>query len=129
MVIDSSALIAYLEGEPQADHVEQKLLGADRLTISAATIVECGIAIEARRGDAGGRELDVLLHRLAVEVVPVDEAQAELARSAWRRFGKGRHPAALDLGDCFSYALAQSTGQDLLFIGDDFPQTDVSSAL
>lgn len=129
MVIDTSALIAWLEGEAQADRIEQKLLGADRLAISAATVVECGIVIEARRGDAGGRDLDLLLHRLAVEIVPVDERQAELARSAWRRFGKGRHPAALNFGDCFSYALAQSTGEDLLFIGDDFARTDVSAVL
>jgi ribonuclease VapC len=129
MVIDTSALMAYLEREPDADRIEQKLLKADRLAISTATIVECGIVIEARRGDSGGRELDLLLHRLAVEIVPVDERQAELARSGYRRFGKGRHPAGLNLGDCFSYALAQSTGQDLLYIGDDFSRTDVGSAL
>jgi ribonuclease VapC len=129
MVIDTSALIAYLEQEPGADRIEQKLLEADRLSISTATIVECGIVIEARRGDAGGRELDLLLHRLGVEVVAVDEAQAELARSAYRRFGKGRHPAALNFGDCFSYALAQSIDQELLYIGHDFDSTDVRSAL
>lgn len=129
MVIDTSALIAYLEQEPGADRIEQKLLEADRLSISTATIVECGIVIEARRGDAGGRELDLLLHRLGVEIVAVDEAQAELARSAYRRFGKGRHPAALNFGDCFSYALAQSIDQELLYIGHDFDSTDVRSAL
>jgi ribonuclease VapC len=129
MVIDTSALIAYFEREPEADRIEQKLVQADHLAISTATIVECGIVIEARRGDLGGRELDLLLHRLGVEIVPVDERQAELARSAYRRFGKGRHPAGLNLGDCFSYALAQSTGQDLLYIGDDFSQTDVGGAL
>ena len=129
MVIDTSALIAYLEQEPGADRIEQKLLEADRLSISTATIVECGIVIEARRGDAGGRELDLLLHRLGVEIVAVDEAQADLARSAYRRFGKGRHPAALNFGDCFSYALAQSIDQELLYIGHDFDSTDVRSAL
>jgi len=129
MVIDTSALIAYLEQEPGADRIEQKLLEADRLSISTATIVECGIVIETRRGDAGGRELDLLLHRLGVEIVAVNEAQAELARSAYRRFGKGRHPAALNFGDCFSYALAQSIDQELLYIGHDFDSTDVRSAL
>lgn len=129
MVIDTSALIAYLEGEPEADRIEQKLVTADRVAISAGTVVECGIVVEARRGDSGGRELDLLLHRLAVEIVPVDAQQAELARSAYRRYGKGRHPAGLDLGDCFSYALALSTGQELLYIGDDFSQTDVPGAL
>ncbi|MBR9990241.1 MAG: type II toxin-antitoxin system VapC family toxin [Gemmatimonadetes bacterium] len=129
MVIDTSAVIAYLEREPEADRIEQRLLEADRLSISTATVVECGIVIEARRGDAGGRELDLLLHRLGVELVTVDERQTEIARSAWRRFGKGRHAAALNFGDCFSYALAQSTGQELLYIGDDFSLTDIRSAL
>jgi ribonuclease VapC len=129
MVIDTSALIAYLERGPEAERVEERLLEADRLSISTATVVECGIVMEARRGDGGGLELDLLLHRLGVELVPVDERHAELARSAYRRFGKGRHPAGLDLGDCFSYALAQSTGQDLLYIGDDFSRTDIRGAL
>jgi ribonuclease VapC len=125
VVIDTSALIALLEGETGAERLEDQLLAADRLFISAATLVEAGIVVEARRGEIGGRELDLLLHRLGVEIAPLDESQAELARSAWRRFGKGRHPAGLNLGDCFSYALAAATGEPLLFVGDDFSRTDI----
>lgn len=88
-----------------------------------------GIAIEARLGKAGGRELDLLLHRAHVEVISVDEAPAASARSAWRRFGKGRHPAALSSGDCFAYALAVQRDEPLLFKGDDFLATDVRAAL
>lgn len=125
MVIDTSALIAYLEGEPEADRVEAALVGAGRLLISAATVVEAGIVSEARRGEAGGRELDLLLHRLKVAIVPVDEDQAELARSAYRRYGRGRHPAGLNFGDCFAYALAVTAGEPLLYVGRDFAETDL----
>lgn len=125
MVLDTSALIAYLESEPEAPRIEAALMDADRLLISAATVVEAGIVCEARRGEAGGRELDLLLHRLNVTTVPVDQAQTELARSGYRRYGRGRHRAALNFGDTFSYALAVHTGDALLFVGDDFSQTDV----
>ena len=84
--------------------------------------------IEGRLGDAGGRELDLLLHRMRGQVMAVSEHQAELARSAWRRFGRGRHRAGLNFGDCFAYALAVDTGEPLLFKGDDFNKTDVQSA-
>jgi ribonuclease VapC len=126
VVIDMSALIALLEGETGVERLEEQLLTADRLFISAATLVEAGIVVEARRGETGGRELDLLLHRLGVEIAPLDETQADLARSAWRRFGKGHHPAGLNLGDCFSYALAAATGEPLLFVGDDFSRTDIA---
>ncbi|MGF6228136.1 uncharacterized protein with PIN domain [Inquilinus ginsengisoli] len=79
-------------------------------------------------GDAGGRELDLWLHRLDVETVPVDADQAQMARRAWRRFGKGRHPAGLNYGDCFAYALAATRGEPLLFKGDDFSRTDLTAA-
>lgn len=85
--------------------------------------------MQARFGDAGERELDVILHRFGVDIIPVTREQAEIARSAFRRFGKGRHPAALNYGDCFAYALAMSLGEPLLFVGADFLQTDVKSAL
>lgn len=126
MVIDTSALIAYLESEPEAPRIEAALLDADRLLISAATLVEAGIVCEARRGEAGGRELDLLLHRLNAVTVPVDQAQTELARSAYRRYGRGRHRAGLNFGDAFSYALAVHTGDTLLYVGDDFSHTDVA---
>lgn len=129
MVIDTSALIAYLEREPLADRIEEVLLAADQCLVSAATVVEAGIVIEARRGEAGGHALDLLLHRLNVRIVPVDGDQAEHARAAYRSFGKGRHSAGLNFGDCFAYALAMVTGQELLYVGSDFARTDVLSAL
>lgn len=127
MVIDTSALIAYLHREPEAERIENAILAARSRYISAATLVEAGIVAE-RRGESGGFDLDLLLTRLQVEVVPVTREQAELARAAYRNFGKGVHPAGLNFGDCFSYALARSMGEPLLFVGGDFSQTDIPSA-
>ena len=87
------------------------------------------MVIESRKGEAGGRELDLLIYRSGIEVVAVDQDQAETARQAWRRFGKGRHPAALNYGDCFSYALAKSRRLPLLFRGNDFVRTDIEAVL
>lgn len=129
MVIDTSALIAYLNAEPDAERIETALVTASRLFISAATLVEAGIVAERQNEESGGRDLDLLVHRLQVEVVPVTHEQAELARSAYRRFGKGKHPAGLNFGGCFSYALARSLGEHLLFVGKDFSQTDVAAAV
>src|SRR5262249_21241561 len=98
--------------------------GAPRL-LSAANLLEASIVIESRKGEAAGRELDLLLYRAVVEVVPVDQDQAEIARAAWRRFGKGRHPAGLNFGDCFAYALTKNGGMALLGDGDDFSRTDI----
>ncbi len=91
-------------------------------------MLEASIVIESRRGDAAGRELDLLLHRAKVQTVAVDEAQVELARAAWRRYGKGRHLAGLNFGDLFAYALARADGDALLFKGDDFTKTDITAA-
>lgn len=96
--------------------------------MSVASFVECGIVAQARHGDAGERELDVLLQRLAIELVPVTAEQGEIARSAFRLYGKGRHGAALNYGDCFSYALALISNQPLLFTCGDFSQTDIRVA-
>jgi ribonuclease VapC len=93
--------------------------------LSAANLLEASMVIESRKGDAGGHELDLLLYRARIEVVAVDQDQAEIARLAWRRFGKGRHPAGLNYGDCFAYALAKSRRAPLLFTGTDFTQTDI----
>ena len=93
--------------------------------ISTGTLIEAAIVVEARLGEAGGREFDLWLQRAGVEQVPVDAEQADLARRAWRRFGKGRHPAGINYGDCFAYALAASRDEPLLFKGDDFAKTDV----
>lgn len=129
MVIDTSALVAILLDESDRRRFTQAIASTPIRVISAATVVEAGIVIEAKLGEAGGRELDLLLHRGAVNVVAVDEEQAALARSAWRRFGKGRHAAGLNYGDCFAYALAVGRDEPLLFKGDDFAATDVRVAL
>jgi ribonuclease VapC len=125
MVIDTSALIALLLNEEDAGRLAQAIEGDSLRLLSAANLVETSIVIESRKGEAGGRELDLLLYRAAIEIVPVDHNQAEIARIAWRRFGKGRHPAGLNYGDCFAYALAKSRRQSLLFQGDDFSRTDI----
>jgi ribonuclease VapC len=125
MVIDSSALIAVLLSEASAALIARAIEHAPQRLFSAANLVEASIVIESRKGEAGGRELDLLLYRAAIEVVAVDQDQAEIARIAWRRFGKGRHPAGLNFGDCFAYALAKSRRLPLLFQGDDFLQTDI----
>jgi ribonuclease VapC len=125
MVLDTSALLAVLLNEPDAAAFRHAIERDAVRLVSAATLVETGIVIEARVGEAGGRELDLLLLKAAIEVVPVDVVQADLARDAYRRFGRGRHVAALNYGDCFAYALSQSLSEPLLFKGDDFSKTDV----
>ncbi len=129
MVIDTSALLAILLDEPERRRFNEALEAADTRLLSAATLVETSIVIEARFGAAGVRELDLLCDRAEIEVVPVDERQARAARAAFARYGKGRHRAALNFGDCFAYALAQDRGEPLLFKGDDFAATDVLPAL
>lgn len=129
MVIDTSALIAILADEPDAARFEAAMASDPVRSVSAGTLLETSIVIEARYGEAGGRELDLLLHKAQIEVVPFDQEQAELARDAYRRYGKGCHAAALNYGDCFAYALCAVRGEPLLFKGDDFAQVDVRSAL
>ena len=126
MVLDSSAVIALLLDEPDADSLRLAIADADTRLISAATLVEASLVIESRFGETGGRELDLLISRLGVVIVSVDADQVDEARRAWRRFGRGRHPAGLNSGDLFSYALAHTTGQPLLFKGDDFARTDIA---
>ncbi len=128
MVLDTSAILAILLNEPEAPAFRLAIEADPVRLLSAANLLETAIVIEARVGEAGGRELDLLLHKAAVEVVAVDAAQAGLARHAYRQFGKGRHLAGLNYGDCFAYALAQSAGEPLLFKGDDFSKTDVMVA-
>lgn len=124
MVLDTSSLVAILSGEPEQQAFIQAIEQSDVRLVSAATLLEASIVIETRYGSAGAHHLDRLLERAEVEVVPVDGEQASAARAAWRRYGKG-HPAALNFGDCFSYALAVTRGEPLLFKGNDFSQTDV----
>lgn len=93
--------------------------------ISAASVIEAGLVVESRYGAAGGQELDLLIAKAGLSIEPVTAEQAEIAREAWRRYGKGRHSAGLNFGHCFSYALASVTGEPLLFKGDDFSHTDI----
>ncbi len=128
MVIDTSAIVAIAFNEPEAETYEQKIVDAPRRFISAATVLELAIVIEARLGEAGAAELDLWLYKAGVEVVAVDAEQIAVARRAWRSYGKGRHPAGLNYGDCFSYALAKTRNEPLLFKGDDFSRTDMQAA-
>lgn len=128
MVVDTSAIVAILFDEPERGEFVRRLGADDVRLISAATSVECALVVEARKGERGRTELDLLIHESDFQCVPFDEEQADLARVAWRRYGKGRHPAGLNLGDCFSYALAKASGQPLLYKGNDFARTDLSAA-
>ena len=128
MVLHTSAMLAVLLNEPDADAFRRAIEADSVRLLSTANLVETAIVIEARVGEAGGRELDLLVHKAAIEVVAVDAGQADLARHAYRQFGKGRHAAGLNYGDCFAYALSLSAGEPLLFKGDDFSKTDVSVA-
>jgi len=125
MVIDTSALLAIFLAEPERKPFLEQITQAEKRLISAVSAFETGIVLEARRGEAAGREFDLFLGRANLEVVPVDAEQVEIARAAWRRYGKGRHPAALNFGDCFAYALAKTSGEPLLAKGLDFARTDI----
>ena len=125
MVIDTSAIIAILLEEPENDRIARVIANSSKRLISAFTALECGIVIEAKKGEPGGRELDLLFHRLNITIVNMDPKQYEIARTALRLFGKGRHPAKLNIGDCCSYALSAHSGEPLLFKGDDFSRTDI----
>jgi len=129
MVIDTSALIAILFGEPEALSFSRAVADESLKLISAFNALETGIVVEAKKGEAGGRELDLLLHRAQIEIIAMNADQAELARAAWRKFGKGNHPAGLNIGDCCAYALAKYSGEPLLFKGNDFGQTDIRAAI
>jgi ribonuclease VapC len=129
MVIDTSALVAMLSDEPEAERFETAVEADHVRLMSTASYLETAIAIETRFGEPGGRELDLWLHRAAVDLVGVDSDQADAARVAYRMYGKGRRRAGLNYGDCFSYALAKVSGQPLLFKGDDFTRTDIRGVL
>jgi ribonuclease VapC len=125
MVLDTSAILAILLNEPEIDPFSVAIEVDPVRLLSAASLVESSMVIEARYGEVGRRELDVLLQTIGIEIVALDAHQAELARHAFRTFGKGRHAAGLNFGDCFSYALAQAAGEPLLFKGNDFSKTDI----
>ena len=129
MVLDTSALLAILLNEPDSP-VFRNAIEADAVRLlSAASLLETAVVIESRFGEPGGRELDLLVHKAAIQVVSVDVEQVENARHAFRNFRKGRHPAGLDYGDCFSYALSRVSGEPLLFKGEDFARTDVHKVM
>jgi ribonuclease VapC len=129
MVIDSSAFIAILFGEPEGMFFARAIADESRNLISVFNALETGIVIEARKGEAGGREYDLLIHRAQIEIVAMNADQAEIARVAWRKYGKGNHPAGLNIGDCCAYALSKYSGEALLFKGNDFSQTDIQVAI
>jgi ribonuclease VapC len=126
MVLDSSAVLAILLSEPQRRAFIEALDADPVRLLSVASLTECSIVIAARFGADGLRDLDQFVARASIQLEPVDAEQSYVARDAWQRFGKGRHAAALNYGDCFVYALAYVTGEALLCTGHDFAQTDIA---
>lgn len=129
MVLDTSALLAILQDEPERRACNEAIEAAGVRLLSTASFVEASIVVDARFGAEGLRDLDRFLDRAGVELVAVEPEHAKLARDAFHRYGKGRYPAGLNYGDCFSYALARATGEPLLFVGTDFAETDLVPAL
>ena len=129
MVVDTSAVVAILNGEPVSEKLAQALDQATAIQISAASVLELALVLESRFGEMARKRIDRWLQTSHVEVIPVTRDQVEIAREGFRKFGKGRHPAALNFGDCFSYGLAKRMNEPLLFVGNDFTMTDLRSAL
>lgn len=129
MIVDTSALLAVLFGETDAEIYARALAEADSCRMSAATFVETSIVVEAQTGDSGSRQWDTFFRRAAITIEPVTEEHAYVARQAWSDFGKGRGGSGLNFGDCFSYALAKVSGESLLFKGEDFRKTDIAPAV
>lgn len=125
MIVDSSALVAVLLGEPGHEPVLQALVAAPTVGVGAPTAVATGIVLSARLGTQGRSLLYRLLEEAAADVIPFTNAHLPVALSAWNRFGKGHHPAALNFGDCLTYAVAHHSDQPLLCVGEDFPATDL----
>ncbi len=128
MIIDTSAVVAILLAEPDAPRYERAISTAWPRRMSMIALLETTMVIEGRSGPEAGNDLDQFLQEADIELTPVTPEQVEAARLAWRRFGKGHHPAALNFGDCFAYALASTTREPLLFKGEDFARTDVEAA-
>ena len=125
LVVDSSVLIAILLAEPDAQKYAKQLALADSIYISTVSVLESSIVIQSKEGEQGASMLDELLCAISPTIVAFDSEQMKLARKAWQQYGKGRHPARLNFGDCCSYAVAKSLGLPLLFQGNDFSQTDL----
>ena len=128
MIVDTSAIVAILFAEDDAERYDRAIAEAQRRRMSVVNFLEAAIVLEGRSGPAAGHELDAFLEESGIELAPVTTDHAEAAREAWRRFGKGNHPAGLNFGDCFAYALAAATGEPLLFKGRDFALTDIEAA-
>ena len=129
MIVDTSALLAVLQNEPERRAFTEAIEAAESRSLSTGTLLECSMVIEARFGTEGQHSLDLFLTRAGIEAVPFDSNQLRVARHAFRTYGKGRHKAALNFGDCFAYALAKTRDERLLFKGDDFANTDVRPAI
>lgn len=129
MILDTSALLAVLLNEPERATFVACIESEPVRRVSAASVLEASMVLEARFGPAAEGDLDLFLHRASIEIVPFDQDQLAIARSAFRRYGKGRNPAGLNFGDCISYGLARAMDEPLLFKGADFPATDIRSAL
>lgn len=129
MIVDTSALLAVLFGEKDAENYARAISETDVCRISAATFVEVSVVVESQTGDAGSRQWDLFFRTAGISIDPVTEEQAYAARQAWSEFGKGRHPAGLNFGDCFAYALAKVSGEPLLFKGQDFRKTGIPAVL
>ena len=130
MIIDASALIAILRDEPEARTFARAIASTNIRRVSAVNYVEAAAVIDASRNPVASRRFDDLFREAELIIETVTEAQARIAREAYRDFGKGSgHPAGLNFGDCFAYALAKATGEPILFKGDDFTRTDLSSVL
>jgi ribonuclease VapC len=128
MILDTSAILAILFEEDDAEIYAQAITRAESCRLSAATFAETAILVEAQTRNNGGRQLDAFIRRAGISIDPVTEEQAHIARQAFIDFGKGRHPAGLNYGDCFSYALSKTTQEPLLFKGKDFAKTDLAAA-
>jgi ribonuclease VapC len=129
MIVDTSAVLAILFNENDAATYARAIAGADSRRISAANFVEAAIVVEAQAQASGSRQFDAFFRRAGILIEPVTEEQAHAARQAYTDFGKGHHEAGLNFGDCFAYALAKTTGEPLLFKGQDFCKTDIAAAL
>lgn len=130
MIVDTSAIIAILRDEPAGSRCADLLAGAEVVRISAATYLEAAIVVDGSRSPVLSRQFDELIEAVGMTIEPVTEHHVHLARDAYQRYGRGSgHPARLNFGDCFAYALARVTDAPLLFVGDDFAQTDVRAAV
>ena len=127
MVIDSSALVAILFGEPEAGGFVDAIAEAESRLMSAANLLEAAIVVDNQIGPEAGRQLDRFVEQARIEIAPVTERHARIARQAYLDYGRGNHPAKLNFGDCFAYALAKATGEAVLSKGDDFEQTDIKA--